>query len=160
MHTLERILGGYAMVIALAVAVNFIITPFFFDNDSGYPIWDVLDYFMAVAILIVFVASCWDMWRLCKAGDDADLKRYVSVNVAFFATGVLLLPLLLELDRSPREASQPGGFYDLGDNRRDPAADSGRWRAQALAQVVKLIPRGLVQHLNGPAGEAISDFLA
>ena len=63
------------MVIALAVAANFILTPFFFDNESGYPIWDVLDYFMAVAILIVFVASCWDMWRLCKAGDDADLKR-------------------------------------------------------------------------------------
>ena len=91
MHTLHRVLGGYVMVIALAVAVNFIITPFFFDNESGYPIWDVLDYFMAVAIVIVFVASCWDMWRLCKAGDEADLKRYVSVNVAFFATGVLLL---------------------------------------------------------------------
>ena len=91
MHILQRILGVYAMVIALAVAVNFILTPFFFDNDSGYPIWDVLDFFMAAAILIVFVASCLDMWRLCKAGDDADLKRYVSVNVAFFATGVLLL---------------------------------------------------------------------
>ncbi len=91
MHILQRILGAYAMVIALAVAVNFILTPFFFDNDSEYPIWDVLDFFMAAAILIVFVASCLDMWRLCKSGDDADLKRYVSVNVAFFATSVLLL---------------------------------------------------------------------
>ena len=91
MHILHRVLGGYAMVIALAVAVNFILTPFFFDNESGYPIWDVLDYFMAVAILVVFAATCCDMWRLCKAGDEADLKRYVSVNVAFFATGVLLL---------------------------------------------------------------------
>ena len=91
MHTLHRVLGAYAMVIALAVAVNFIITPFFFDNESGYPIWDVLDFFMAAAILIVFAASCWDMWRLCHEGDEADLKRYVSVNVAFFATGVLLL---------------------------------------------------------------------
>ena len=91
MHTLQRVLGGYLMVIALAVAVNFIITPFFFDNESGYPIWDVLDYFMAVAILIAFAASCWDKWSLCKEGDEADLKRYVSVNVAFFATGVLLL---------------------------------------------------------------------
>ena len=91
MHTLQRILGAYTLMIALAVAVNFILTPFFFDDDSGYPIWDVLDYFMAVAIVIVFVASCLDMWRLCKAGEDADLKRYVSVNVAFFATSVLLL---------------------------------------------------------------------
>ena len=91
MHTLHRVLGGYVMVIALAVAVNFIITPFFFDSESGYPIWDVLDFFMAAAILIVFAASCCDMWRLCKEGDEADLKRYVSVNVAFFATGVLLL---------------------------------------------------------------------
>ena len=91
MHILQRVLGGYSMVIALAVAVNFILTPFFFDNWSGYRIWDVLHFFMAAAILIVFVASCWDMWRLCKAGDEADLKRYVSVNVAFFATGVLLL---------------------------------------------------------------------
>ena len=91
MHTIERALGGYSMVIALAVAVNFILTPFFFDNDSGYPIWEVLDYFMAVAILIVFVATCWDMWRLCQDRNDADLKRYVSVNVAFFSTGVLLL---------------------------------------------------------------------
>ena len=91
MHILQRVLGGYAMVIAVAVAVNFILTPFFFDNWSGYPIWDVLHFFMAAAILIVFVASCWDMWRLCKEGDEADLKRYVSVNVAFFATGVLLL---------------------------------------------------------------------
>lgn len=91
MHTLQRVLGAYAMVIALTVALNFILTPFFFDNDTGYPIWDVLDFFMAVAILIVFVASCMDIWRLCHAGDEADLKRYLSVNVAFFATGVLLL---------------------------------------------------------------------
>ena len=91
MYTLQRVLGGYVMVIALAVAVNFIVTPFFFDGKNGFPIWDVLDYFMAVAILIAFAASCWDMWRLCKAGDEADLKRYLSVNVAFFATGVLLL---------------------------------------------------------------------
>ena len=91
MQILQRVLGAYVMVIALAVAVNFIITPFFFDNESGYPIWDVLDFFMAVAILIAFFVSCWDMWRLCKEGDEADLKRYVSVNVAFFATGVLLL---------------------------------------------------------------------
>ena len=91
MHTVQRVLGGYVMVIALAVAVNFIITPFFFDNESGYPIWDVLDFFMAAAILIAFAASCRDMWRLCKEGDEADLKRYVSVNVAFFATVVLLL---------------------------------------------------------------------
>ncbi len=46
---------------------------------------------MAAAILIVFVASCVDMRRLCRAGGEADLKRYLSVNVAFFATGVLLL---------------------------------------------------------------------
>ncbi len=91
MNILQRILGGYAIVIALAVAVNFILTPFFFDGKSGYPIWDVLDYFMAVAVLIVFVASCQDKWQLCQEGDDADLKRYVGVNVAFFAAGVLLL---------------------------------------------------------------------
>lgn len=91
MPTLKRILGAYAVVIALAVAVNFIITPFFFDNETGYPIWDVLNFFMAVAIIVVFAASCWDMWRLCKDGDEADLKRYVGVNVAFFATTVLLL---------------------------------------------------------------------
>ena len=91
MPTLQRVLGAYVMVIALAVAVNFIITPFLFDGKDGYPIWEVLDYFMAVAILIAFAAGCRDMWDLCKAGDEADLKRYVSVNVAFFAAGVLLL---------------------------------------------------------------------
>ena len=91
MPTLQRVLGAYAMVIALAVAVNFIITPFIFDGKDGYPIWDVLDFFMAAAILIVFAASCWDMWRLCKEGDEADLKRYINVNVAFFAASVLLL---------------------------------------------------------------------
>ena len=91
MQAVQRILGAYAVVIALAVAVNFILTPFFFDNDTGYPIWDILDYFMAVAIIIVFAASCWDKWQLCKAGDDADLKRYLGVNVAFFSTAVLVL---------------------------------------------------------------------
>ena len=91
MHILQRVLGAYAVVIALAVAVNFILTPFFFDGKSGYPIWDVLDYFMAVAVLIVFVASCLEKWRLCKAGDEADLKRYLGVNVAFYASVVLVL---------------------------------------------------------------------
>ncbi len=91
MHTLKRILGAYAIVVALAVAVTFILTPFFFDDDTGYPVWHVLGYFRAGAILIIIAASSLDMWQLCKAGKDADLKRYVSVNVYFFSTIVLSL---------------------------------------------------------------------
>lgn len=91
MHTLKRILGAYAMVVALAVAVTFILTPFFFDDDTGYPVWYVLGYFRAVAILIILAASSLDMWRLCKVGGDADLKHYVSVNATFFSTVVLSL---------------------------------------------------------------------
>ena len=79
------------MVVALAVGVNFILTPLFFDNETGYPVWDVLNWFMVAAVLVAFIASCVDMRRVCVEGDDASLKRYLSVNAAFYASGVLAL---------------------------------------------------------------------
>ena len=89
----KRVLAVYLLAVGLAVAVNFVATPFYHDGESGdYPVWDILNWFMAAAMVIAVVVSFVEKRRSCLAGDD--LKRHLDANVPFYASVVVLLLLL------------------------------------------------------------------
>ena len=88
----KRVLAVYLLAVGLAVAVNFVATPFYHDGGDDYPVWDILNWFMAVAMVIAVVATFVEKRRSCQAGDD--LKRHLDANVPFYASVVVLLLFL------------------------------------------------------------------
>ena len=54
---IQRILGAYALLIAVAVGVNFIATPLYDDGSTGFPVWSVLNWFMAAGVLVALISS-------------------------------------------------------------------------------------------------------
>ena len=92
METGKRVLAVYLLAVGLAVAVNFVATPFYHEGGPDYPVWDVLNWFMATAMVIAVVAAFVEKRRSCQAGDD--LKRHVDANAVFYTAVVVLLLFL------------------------------------------------------------------
>lgn len=89
---IARLLAIYCMALAVVVGVNFAATPLYDDGSSGYPVWVVLDWFMAAGIPIALGAGL--IWKL-EAGDEAEgeagLLRYLEANTLFYSALALAL---------------------------------------------------------------------
>ena len=90
MSVLYRILSLYLILMALAVGVNFAITPIYDDGSTGFPVWTIFNWPMVVALAIALGATgC--AWA--RQGDAAretpGVKVWLSTNVRFYATLVL-----------------------------------------------------------------------
>lgn len=89
---IARLLAIYCMALAVAVGAHFVVTPLYGDGSSGYPVWAVLDWFMAAGIPIALGASL--IWKL-EAGDEAageaGLLRYIEANTLFYSALALAL---------------------------------------------------------------------
>ena len=92
MPVVTRLLSLYVMLVGLAVAIHFIAVAWYHPGgDEAYPVWEVLDWFMAVAIVIALV-SAFVYKRRHDAGDGSDLREFISVNAVFY--GVLAVGIL------------------------------------------------------------------
>ncbi len=81
-----RLLSVYLMVVGLAVAVHFIAVAWYHPGgDEPYPLWEILDWFMAVAIVIALI-STFVHKRRHDAGDETSLIEHISVNSVFYGT--------------------------------------------------------------------------
>ena len=90
MILIQRILGAYAFLLAVAVAVHFVVTPVYDDGSTGYPVWAVFDWFMGPAVVLALVASL--IWKLGLSGADApNTRRHLEVNTLFYSSLVLAL---------------------------------------------------------------------
>ena len=90
MRTIQRILGAYAFLLALAVAVHFVVTPVYDDGTTGYPVWAAFDWFMAPAVVLACAASL--VWKLDLSNGGAeipDARRSLEVNTLFYSSLVL-----------------------------------------------------------------------
>ena len=91
MSILIRATAAYLVLVAAAVAVNFIVTPWYHPGgDASYPVWEIINYFMAVGMIIALAFSYWDKRRADGDG-SADIKRWLGANTVFFATVVVFL---------------------------------------------------------------------
>ena len=71
------------------VGLYFILTPFFDDGSTGFPIWGVLNYFMALNVIIAFADSLKSKLQLNAT--EAELESYIAVNTLFYALIVLAI---------------------------------------------------------------------
>lgn len=83
MPSLKRLFAVALFFLALAVGVNWMITPLYHSEK----VWAVLDWFMAVAVVVALIVSC---SRKCAlAGGEADspvTREYLGGNLVFYAS--------------------------------------------------------------------------
>ena len=84
-----RIAGLYNLTVAVVVGVYFIATPFFDDGSTGYPVWGVLNQFMALSVIIAFADSLKSKLQL--SATEAEFNHYIEVNTLFYALIVLVI---------------------------------------------------------------------
>ncbi len=106
-----RLIALYLMLTGLAVAVYFIAVSWQYPGVDQpypiepYPVWEVLHWFMAAAILIALFSVFADKRRL---GPGEEVREHLSVNALFYA----LFGLALLFFRSWPSLLR-GGDYDL-----------------------------------------------
>ena len=97
MSAIKLLAAVYMLLVAAAVAVNFIITLFYDPalEDAGSTAWQILDPLMAAGVIMVLMLAF-----TAKRGRDSDSsnraidREYLEANVTFYFSGVLLLALL------------------------------------------------------------------
>ena len=92
MSILKRIAAIYLITVAALAGLHWIITPLY-DNSSGaYPVWVILNWFMASTIIVALDRNIRSKAALRGSDPDAPLTgRRVQVNLLFYATIVLTL---------------------------------------------------------------------
>ena len=92
MLLLGRVTSVYLIALAVVVAVNFIITPLYHPGgDEPFTVWETLNWFMAVGMVITVIAA-YVQKRRVDADGAADVKRYLEANAVFYlAVAVFLL---------------------------------------------------------------------
>ena len=87
MALLNKAVAVYLMLTALAVAVLLIITPLIHDGSPDYPLWEILNYFMAAGVVIVLAAG-----YICKRRRDASGASDLAGSLVFY--GAIALTML------------------------------------------------------------------
>ena len=86
-----RAAAVYLGLVAVAVAVNFIATPWYHPGgDVPFTAWEYLNWFMAVGMIIAVVAGYAEKRRL-DGGGPSDLKDWLGANALFYGAAALLL---------------------------------------------------------------------
>ena len=92
MGILKRVLAVIHIVLAIAVGLNWIATPLYHDGSDSYPVWEFLNYFMAVTVLVALIVNFLSKRALDREKSDGSLNRpYFEANLAFYASIVLAL---------------------------------------------------------------------
>ena len=91
MSILIRAAAAYLVLVAVTVAVHFIITPLYHPGgDAPFELWTVHNWFMAVGIVITLAAS-YVAKRHVDGDGSADLKSSLEANAVFYLTAVVFM---------------------------------------------------------------------
>ena len=88
MDMIKRILAGFLVVVGVVVALNLILTPLYHDGSPEYPLWRIVNWFMAVGVLVALVAS---FLRRRALGSEASTLDYLRITVTYYGAIVLTM---------------------------------------------------------------------
>ena len=57
MEIVRRLLGVFLVVIAIVVAINLMATPLYHDGSEDYPIWKIVNWFMAIGVVVALITN-------------------------------------------------------------------------------------------------------
>ncbi len=88
METIRKPLSVVLGLMAIVVLFHFVFNPFYEDAVDAISVWHVLNWVMAVGIVITLALT-----YLCRRrlGSDMDTNIYICVNVAFYVAVVLAI---------------------------------------------------------------------
>ena len=90
MELVKRALAVLLVATAVAVAANLILTPVYHDGAADYPVWKVINWFMAASTI---VALGWVMLRR-HAGGPAEGGDLEGVKLTILYYGAIVLTML------------------------------------------------------------------
>ena len=67
---LARLIGVYLVLTGIAVAVLLMITGLIHDGSTDYPLWTIMNYFMALGVPIMLILTFLHKWRLDPENTD------------------------------------------------------------------------------------------
>jgi hypothetical protein len=92
MEILKRLLSVFFLLVAAAVAVNWVATPLYHDGTANYWLWEAMNWPMAVAVGLALIVNA---VRKCRSQTSVSggsvTRQYLEVNLAFYASIVLAL---------------------------------------------------------------------
>ena len=92
MQLVTKIVAAYLVIVGLAVFLNLIATPLYHDGSPDYPTWKILNWFMAVAVLIILVVGFMRKRILDSAGEEgASTLDHVRGSFVFYGGIVLAM---------------------------------------------------------------------
>ena len=97
MAGLKKIAGAYLIVVAVLVAVFFIINSVLAESfDLDVPsVWYVLDVLMLIGLVVALIYNFAAKRDATRPGDDeAVTRQYLEVNVLFYATATITILFL------------------------------------------------------------------
>ena len=89
MDIVKRVLAAFLVATAVAVVLNLILTPVYHDGSPEYPVWRILNWFMAAGVLVALVASY--LRRRIEGSGGASTLKYVRASVIYYGAIVLTM---------------------------------------------------------------------
>ena len=89
MSTVKRVLAVFLAATAIVVAVNLILTPVYHDGAPDYPVWKIVNWFMAAGVVIALVVSC--LRRRALETEGVSTLDYLRVTAAYYGAIVLTM---------------------------------------------------------------------
>ena len=97
MSILIRAAAAYLVLLAAVVAGNFIVTPLYHPGgDEPFTVWEILNWFMAVGMVIALAGSYVEKRRVDGDG-SADPEAIPGSERGFLRGSCCVHPVLLEL---------------------------------------------------------------
>ena len=89
MDLAKRIIGYYLLLTALAAALLLIVTPLIHDGSADYPLWKILNWFMAAGTVVILVVAF--VARRAQGCEKVDTLERVRVSLVFYGAIVLAM---------------------------------------------------------------------
>ena len=87
MDMVTRVLAVFLVATAVVVSLNLILTPVYHDGSPEYTIWKIVNWFMAVAVLVALVVGY--QRRRALARVEASTIEYVRTSATYYGAIVL-----------------------------------------------------------------------
>ncbi len=95
MDALRKPVGAYLVLVAIAVALFFIVNPLLDDSIDVAGVWSVLDIFMVIALALGLLFAYLGKQRVdAQQSGDGVSRAYLEANVIFFAVAAITILFL------------------------------------------------------------------
>ena len=106
MEMVKRIVGYFLLVTALATALLLIVTPLIHDGSPDYPLWTILNWFMAAGTVVILVVAF--AARRSQGCEKVDTLERLRVSLVFYGAIVLAMLFFWEWFWTLNPESEPG----------------------------------------------------